>query len=412
MKTLIVDRDGESRDALRRAFQSAGEQVRSFENVSEAQKHLSDFQPDVVVVSLEPGREEELAFLSESSRLSSGAVYAAVNENHLEDGVDAMERGAIDWLWRPVSPARVRLLLSRLAEQREKERLSDEMRRRLARAEMAACLVGNSDRWKETLAAIEREAAWGGSVLITGEPGTEKQDAARTLHLLSPRGSEPMFVVSGGNPRPSSDGTRVTVFVPAIEVWPRETQEALVTEIEQAGPRRWILATDLEPGEGTASGKLHPQLLESLREHTVHLPPLRERGADIALLARQFLSEKDASLFFDAEAIDALSAHDWPGNSAELQEAVSRAAALTDRPGIGSTVVMSVLPRPRAARRSRRKKPPVVRIPVGASLADVERRLIQKTLEFARGSKPKTAELLKLSLKTIYNKIKEYGLEH
>jgi DNA-binding NtrC family response regulator len=139
---------------------------------------------------------------------------------------------------------------------------------------------------------------------------------------------------------------------------------------------------------------------------------MRERAGDVATLARQFLSEKDASLFFDAEAMDALSAHDWPGNSAELKEAVARASALTDGPGIGSTIVMSVLPRPRAARRSRRKKPPVVRIPVGASLADVERRLIQKTLEFARGSKPKTAELLKLSLKTIYNKIKEYGLEH
>src|SRR5262249_41730620 len=267
-----------------------GEQVRSFESVSEAHRHLSDFQPDVAVVSVGPGREEELAFLSEASRRSDGAVYAVVDEDRLEDGVDAMERGATDWLWRPASAARVRLLLSRLAEQREREQLSDEMRRRLARAEMAACLVGNSERWKETLAAIEREAAWGGSALITGEPGTEKQDAARTLHLLSSRGAEPMFVVSGSSPRPAADGARVTVFVPAIELWPRETQEALVAEIEQAGPRRWILATDLEPGEGTASGKLHPQLLESLREHTVHLPPLRERGADVGLLARQFLS--------------------------------------------------------------------------------------------------------------------------
>ena len=79
---------------------------------------------------------------------------------------------------------------------------------------------------------------------------------------------------------------------------------------------------------------------------------------------------------------------------------------------IGAIVVRSVIGRPLAARRSRRRKVPVVRIAVGDSLADVERRLIQKTLEFARGNKRKTAELLKLSLKTIYNKIKEYGLEH
>ncbi|HYB54288.1 MAG TPA: helix-turn-helix domain-containing protein [Thermoanaerobaculia bacterium] len=411
MKTLIVDKDTESRDALRRAFQSAGEQVRSFESAWEGRRHLADFQPDVVVVAVGSERGEEWAFLSDAARDPARAVFAAVETARLEDGVDAMTRGAADWLWLPVSDARLRLLLSRLAERRERERLGEQMRQRLARGEMATCLVGNSERWKEALAAIEREASSGGSALITGEPGTEKREAARTLHLLSLRGGEPLITATEST-LPADDGRRMTIFVPAVENWPLEEQRAIVREIEGGGSRRWVLATDLEPMEAAASGKLHPALLESLREHTVHLPPLRERAGDVGMLARQFLSEQDASLFFDAEAIDALSAHDWPGNSAELHEAVSRAAALTDRPGIGSTIVLSVLPRPRAARRSRRKKPPVVRIPVGASLADVERRLIQKTLEFARGSKPKTAELLKLSLKTIYNKIKEYGLEH
>jgi DNA-binding NtrC family response regulator len=144
----------------------------------------------------------------------------------------------------------------------------------------------------------------------------------------------------------------------------------------------------------------------------VHLPPLRERGDDVARLARHFLEEASGTAAFDTEAMDALAAHDWPGNVTELREAVKRAARLAEGPSIGPTVVRSVLGRPLAARRSRRRKVPVVRIAVGDSLADVERRLIQKTLEFARGNKRKTAELLKLSLKTIYNKIKEYGLEH
>ena len=106
------------------------------------------------------------------------------------------------------------------------------------------------------------------------------------------------------------------------------------------------------------------------------------------------------------EGGDRLGAGDGPAHI------VRRAAPLSDGSIIGPTVVLSLLAGPRARRRVRRKKPPVVKIAVGASLADVERRLIQKTLEFARGNKPKTAELLKLSLKTIYNKIKEYGLEH
>jgi len=107
-----------------------------------------------------------------------------------------------------------------------------------------------------------------------------------------------------------------------------------------------------------------------------------------------------------------MSKHDWPGNVRELRDVVGRAAGLTDGPVVAPTIVLSLLAGPHARRRVRRRKPPVVKIPVGASLADVERRIIAKTLEFASGSKPKTAELLKLSLKTIYNKIKEYGLEH
>ena len=111
-------------------------------------------------------------------------------------------------------------------------------------------------------------------------------------------------------------------------------------------------------------------------------------------------------------ALAGLKTHDWPGNVRELEGVVHRAAQLADGSAIGSTVVLSVLGGAAAKRRPRARKPPVVRVPVGASLADVERRLIQKTLEFARGNKPKAAQLLKLSLKTIYNKIKEYGLEH
>jgi DNA-binding NtrC family response regulator len=200
--------------------------------------------------------------------------------------------------------------------------------------------------------------------------------------------------------------------VPEIERAPLEAQAAILAVIEHPARRRLILSTDQDPQEAISSGWLLPALGAALAGHVVHLPPLRERGEDVEFLARQFLHDFDAALSFDAEAVDALRAHDWPGNVRELKEVVRRASRLTEGPSIGPTIVTSVLGRPLASRRSRRKKAPVVRIAVGDSLADVERRLIQKTLEFARGNKRKTAELLKLSLKTIYNKIKEYGLEH
>ena len=274
---------------------------------------------------------------------------------------------------------------------------------------MADALAGRSSSWQAALATIEREAVTGEPVLITGEAGTEKEPAARALHGLSARGSEPFLVaVAGERPPATAYGT---VFVPGVERGSAAFQKELLAELLGPATRRLILGTDQDPRDPAAS-RLLPELYDLLRDRVVHLPPLRERRDDVEFLARRFLYDLGGSLTFDAEAMDALRAHDWPGNVRELKEVVRRVSALADGPAIGATVVTSLLGRPLAARRSRRKRGPVVRIAVGDSLADVERRLIQRTLAFALGNKKKTAELLKLSLKTIYNKIKEYGLEH
>ena len=139
--------------------------------------------------------------------------------------------------------------------------------------------------------------------------------------------------------------------MPGIEAMPLEAQAALLAEAELPGARRLILSTDENPHEAMARGRLLPALAASLFDHVVHLPPLRERGEDIERLARQFLHELDPALSFEAEAIDALRAHDWPGNVRELKEVVRRAARLTEGPAIGPTVVTSVLGRPLASRR-------------------------------------------------------------
>ncbi|HEY7112115.1 MAG TPA: helix-turn-helix domain-containing protein [Thermoanaerobaculia bacterium] len=412
MRVLLVDPQEESRDALRRSFSGAGDQVRGVATAAEADRLLAEFAPDAVIVAFDG--DVDSAGLLDRARSSDPrrGVYALIDGARLEDGVRAMDLGAHDFLWRPVSEGRVALLRSRFAARREREGGIEQMRIGLARNEIAAALPGRSASWLAALAALEREAPLDFPVLLTGESGTEKEAAARAIHRLSPRGSEPFSVAAAWEPIARGTSDDGSVFVPEIESLSLEAQAALLAEAERPGGRRLILSTDENPGEAMARGRLLPALASSLFDHVVHLPPLRERGEDVERLARQFLHELDAALAFDAEAIDALRTHDWPGNVRELKEVVRRAAQLTEGPAIGPTVVTSVLGRPLASRRSRRKKAPVVRIAVGDSLADVERRLIQKTLEFARGNKRKTAELLKLSLKTIYNKIKEYGLEH
>ena len=412
MKALIVDPDPESRDALRLAFQAKDVSARGVATAFEGRRHLSELRPEVLVVALEDGLAEAGQLLDEAIGSDPRrAVYALVAGDRLEDGVAAMARGARDFLWRPISPARVAILLTRLTERREEENRTEDLRVALAKTEATLSLSGSSPRWKEALATLEREALLESPVLFTGEAGTEKHSAGLVLHRLSRRGAGPFRVAPERNPESALIGTG-TLFLGAIESVSRGTQEALLRALEDVRAPRLIVASDVDPGEAVATGRLIEPLFEALRDHIVHLPPLRERSDDVLVLARRFLSEIDPTLFFDAEAADALSTHDWPGNVKELEGVVRRAAQLADGSAIGPTVVLSVLAGATAKRRARKRKPPVVRVPVGASLADVERRLIQKTLEFVRGNKPKAAELLKLSLKTIYNKIKEYGLEH
>lgn len=413
MKVLVVDPVPDSRDALRQAISAEGGQFRGLASLAEARKHLAEYAPDVVVAALDLPDGDASAFLAEIARdTPRRAAWAIAPSGDLEQAVRAMSRGADDFLWRPISAQRVAILLEKLRDRREREAKAEETRLRLALVEAAAALPGRSARWVHAMSAIERLARER-SVLITGEEGTEKEAAARFLHRLSPRGAEPFVRVTGTDLREGlARAAGGTVFLPGIDLAPRAVQELALATLDRGDRPGLILAADHDPLDAVRRGELLAEIPARLESSVVHLPPLRERGEDVGRLARHFLEETSGTLAFDAEAMEALAAHDWPGNVQELREAVRRAAELAEGPTIGPIVMRSVLGRPLAGRGSRRRRVPTVRIAVGDSLADVERMLIQKTLEFARGNKKKTAELLKLSLKTIYNKIKEYGLEH
>ncbi|MGH9365764.1 MAG: sigma-54-dependent transcriptional regulator [Thermoanaerobaculia bacterium] len=412
MKTLIFDPNTESRDALRRSFASLECSVRSFADADEASRALAEISPEIVVLALDaPGGETLL------NRVRGGAdcdLFALVNGTELDRAVAAVAAGARDFLWRPVSPARVAQLVVAAALRRESDAAAEETRVRLARAQLRDTLPGRSPIWIGALSALERAAAGNGNALLTGESGTEKDAAALAMHRLSARGAGRFAYISEGESlelatRQAGHGT---LFVPVIEATSAGFQEMLLKHLDGAYRTRFIIGTDEDPQDAVGAGRFLRGLYEGIVDNRVHLPPLREREEDVPLLARQLLEEIEPAMSFNLEAVDVLQTHAWPGNVRELSEVVRRAAALSGGPEIGPTTVRSVLGRPLPVRRERPRKAPVVRIAVGDSLADVERRLIQKTLAFARGNKKKTAALLKLSLKTIYNKIKEYGLEH
>jgi DNA-binding NtrC family response regulator len=411
MKVLLVDPNEASRDELRRAFAALGCSVRGFASVTEGERTLPEFDPAIVVAAVETPGDGAAIFprLAHANR----TLYALVDADGLDRAVAAMESGADDFLWRPVSAARVAQLFGAARARREREAAAEETRLLLARAEMRDALPGRSPRWMSALAALERAAQSNASVLMTGESGTEKDAAALALHRLSPRGAGRFAYISEGESLDlaTSQAGIGTLFLENVEATSTGYQELLLAHLVSGRPTRFVVALDEDPREALDGGRLLRPLYEALSECVVHLPPLREREGDASILLGRFLEDLDPALSFEPDALDALSAHDWPGNTHELKELVRRAARLSED-SIGPTVVRSVLARPLPRTKLRRRKAPVVKIAVGDSLADVERRLISKTLEFARGNKRKTAELLKLSLKTIYNKIKEYGLEH
>jgi len=414
MKVLLVEPRESSRDAIRRAFAARGCSVRGFASFEEAEPGLADFAPDVVVAAADAADGDAVRFLRRArSSDPLRSVFALVDVDDLDRGVAAVAAGADDFLWRPLSEARVVQLLASAKARREREERSETIRLELARAQLRDALPGRSPRWLGALASLERAAAGGASVLMTGESGTEKDDAALALHRLSPRGAGRFAYISEGESldlatRQTGPGT---LFLQNVEAASLGFQELLLAHLESGRPTRFVVGIDEDPADALAAGRLLRGLHVALFESVVHLPPLRERDGDVAILAESLLEAMEPGLAFEADALDVLRAHDWPGNVIELREVVRRAARLSERT-IGPIVMRSVLARPLPRAKQRRRKAPVVRIAVGDSLADVERRLISKTLEFARGNKKKTAELLKLSLKTIYNKIKEYGLEH
>src|SRR5450432_42976 len=219
MKALVIDRDGASRDALRRSLAEFSEQVRCVETLSDARRHFADLLPDLVIVGIDAPAEEALAFVSESARAGDApAVLALVDRDALDAGVAAMEAGATDFLWRPVSEARVAGVLARLSRERAERKQSEERRIRLVRVAMSSLMLGQSPRWHAALASIERSAASDEPVLLAGEAGTEQEGAARALHGLSTRGSGPFVRLSDGKGSLGSlPAGRGTVFVPSLE---------------------------------------------------------------------------------------------------------------------------------------------------------------------------------------------------
>jgi len=302
-------------------------------------------------------------------------------------------------------------------------------------ADAISPLLGKSAAMQEVMRLIERVAPTDASVLLTGESGSGKEPAALAIHQQSRYRNGPFATFKCGavpdsrieaelfgpatngfsraSPVPPDTierGGCGTVLLDEITEMPWELQTRLLRELETRKSHRVIAATNRCPLQAVETGKLREDLLYRLAVFPIALPPLRDRGGDVHLLAEHFLSDLNRRVGLDkqfsADARALLEQHSWPGNVRELKNCVERAFILCDDVLELSLLGQSAAPPKAAPVPENRLR---VDIRVGSRIEDMERTLIEATLDHFQGNKRRSADALGCSLKTLYNKLNGYS---
>jgi len=312
-------------------------------------------------------------------------------------------------------------------------------------------LYGGCDSMRALFDTIERVASVNATVVVLGESGSGKELVANAIHQLSERRGRPFVAVNCGalpetlieselfgHERGSFTGAARThrgcferasggtLFLDEITEMPIDMQVRLLRALESgrfsriggdqeiAVDVRVIAASNRDLRSAVTSGKLREDLMYRLCVIPITVPPLRERGADTLMLAEMFLEqlneENGTAKVFPHEARERLAAHPWPGNVRELKNAVHRAYVLSDdEVSVDLDGEFAVAPERSATRSFEAPSSNEVVIRVGTSLDLAERALIMATLRAVDGSKSKAAQVLGISLKTLYNRLHAYG---
>jgi two-component system, NtrC family, response regulator HydG len=439
-KILIVDDELVVRDSLGKWFSSEGYQARPVSSGREALEAIQEGDWEIALIDIKmPGMDgmELQGRLKEADPELTVIImtgYASV-----ETAVQALKRGAYDYITKPVDPDELSHLVQNALEHRRARREVVRLRENLQEIFPSTELIGKSPAMKRVFEAIEMVAPTDATVLITGESGTGKEVVARAIHSASPRRYMPMVTIHCGaltetlleselfgHERGAFTGAQFrkkgkfeiadggTVFLDEISDISLKTQTDLLRvlqekEIVRVGGNqnikvdfRCIAATNKNLEAVVKAGAFRPDLYYRLHVFSIDLPPLRERKEDIPLLVAHFLNKfcmvtNRPVPQVSTEAMDLLMNHDWPGNVRELENAVERALVV----GRGGEI--------KPADFSFRFQP--LEGAAGKSLEDVERVHIERILRETDHNLSKSARILDIDRTTLYNKLRRYGLK-
>jgi DNA-binding NtrC family response regulator len=458
VKVLIAEDEPNALAGLAELISGWGYRTETARDGVEAWEKAVAWDPAIVVTDLKMPRLDGMGLLAKLAEGGSGlsanvTVVVLTAMGSIQLAVEAMKLGAYDFLQKPVDATRLKTILANATRQRETTIELEVVRRRLRESGVLGALVGSSRQMREIFALIEQIAPSKVPVLITGESGTGKELVARTLHDLSPRKSRPFVAVNCaaipetlieseifGHERGAFTGAierRVgcfelasggTLLLDEVGEMPSATQAKLLRVLEERKLRRLgsrteqevdvrvLAATNRDPRHAVAQGHLRADLFYRLNVFNIHMPPLREHMEDLPDLAEAMINEMNQKHSrrvsgVSPSMLDRLMAHNWPGNARELRNAIERAVVLCPD---GAPLDAAHLPPGFGADESLGSPAldgSVVTVRVGTTVGEAERMLILRTLEAAGQNKTRAAEILGVSLKTLHNKLKEYGRE-
>jgi two-component system response regulator AtoC len=462
---LIVEDDADSAETMAALISAQGFTVAVARTMRDARRQIVLQLPDLVLLDLQLPDGSGMDLFQDAQLVANSEIVLITGHASLDTSIQALRMGAADYLVKPVNMKQLQGILSRVMRP---SALQAELASLTAEWEASGHfghLWGRSPPMRRIYEQISRVAVTAVSVFITGESGTGKEVVAQTVHDLSRRRKHPFLAVNCGAISPNLIESEIfghekgsftgadrqhqgfferahggTLFLDEITEMPLELQVKLLRVLEtgmfmrvgstvaQETDVRVIAATNRPPELAVSSGRLREDLLYRLNVFPIELPPLRDRSEDVPLLAQHFLSaicEREGTVkSFTPTATARLTAYRWPGNVRELRNVVQRAYVMApgatineewlpgDPHGTSSAYATSLtsVPPPRpAAAAAPSSAGPAITIAIGTSMADAERQLILATLEHFNQQKERTAAALGVSLKTLYNRLKEYS---
>ncbi len=448
-RVLIIDDDEAHAEALADGLESENSACRIAHSGREGIAAMSESTYDAILTDLVMHDVDGLEVLREAVRLQPEAVVLLITgHGSVETAVDAMRLGAADYLTKPVRISELRTRLARALESGRLRRTNRELRRQLDKRYGFEGIIGHSAAMQRVFDILQQVSGTHATVLVLGESGTGKELVARAIHTNSPRKEKPFMAVNCaalsqglieselfGHVKGAftgaigtKEGMLVyadggTLFLDEVGDMPLETQAKLLRvletrEVQPVGGTttrkvdvRLVAATNRELRELVTQKKFREDLLFRLQVVTLALPPLRERAGDVPLLIDHFIGaltrEHGRSVRgISPEARALLVRYSWPGNVRELRNALETMVLLARRDVLDVDDVPEHIKQAGGQRGKARGHYELA----GRTLSEVERDLIEANLALTGGNRQKTAKLMGIGERTLYRKLREYGL--